>query len=167
MLAKIFDGLALSCTASPTDDLDHDAFSTSDRCIPLIRRTDCSVLVQAELSRTSSFGRFSVENALSQLTKFTKRDANRDYFGPEHLHSPMSYSPMLYRPMYDAGHVDLSSVCQCHTLDLAAVAEPKLHRPRGAGGRINREEFAVRAVYLCHVGNVGQHHVHAHNALKR
>jgi hypothetical protein len=61
----------------------------------------------------------------------------------------------------------LNSACQRHTLDFAAVSEPKLHRPRRAGGRINREKFAIYPIHLWHVRNIGQHHMHAHNAVKR
>src|SRR5208337_3085304 len=53
-----------------------------------------------------------------------------------------------------AGH---ALVCQRHALDLAAVAEAKLHRPGCARRRLARKKFAIHPIHLGHVRDVGQH----------
>src|SRR3990172_12977761 len=64
-------------------------------------------------------------------------------------------------------NLDTRSVHERHALDLAAVSEPKLHRPRSARRRIDGEEFAIDPVHLVQVRDIRQHHVHSYDALQR
>src|SRR5215472_17687853 len=59
------------------------------------------------------------------------------------------------------------SACQRHALDLAAIAEPKLHRPRRACRRVNRKKFTIYPIHFRHVRDVSQYDMHAQDTFKR
>src|SRR5262249_51990896 len=73
-------------------------------------------------------------------------------------------SSMLYRTPASGAHPPAR---QCHALDLAAVAEPKLHRPRRACRRVNRKKFTIYPIHFRHVRDVSQYDMHAQDTFKR